>query len=293
MNDRRTVLVCGATGKQGGAVARHLMTTDFNVLALTRNASQPAAERMRKTGIDVVEGDLDDAASLTAAIDGVYGVFSVQNFWETGYEREVAQGRRIADVAAEAGVAHFVYSSVGSADRDTGIPHFESKFEVENHLRSLDIPYTILRPVWFMNNWEADELKRAILDGTLALPLSGDTSLQQIDVDDVGAFAALAFKDRNAWNGRELDIAGDEHTMNELARTFSRVAGRDVEYRQVPWDDFRRQAGDEFTDMYRWFEDIGYDADIDRLRTEHPGLTRFEEYLAAHGWKDAGKKEAR
>lgn len=178
------------------------------------------------------------------------------------------------------------------ADRNTGIPHFDSKFEVEQHVRSLDMPYSTLRPVWFMSNWEGEQFKNMILGGTLIQPLSPDTTFQQIAVDDVGAFAVLAFQNPTAWIGREVEIAGDERSMKEVADVFSRTVGRQVTYRQMPWDDFREQAGDEYADMYRWFEDVGYRADVDALRSKHPGLQSFEEYLATQGWKDVATDQA-
>lgn len=288
MPDQKTILVTGATGSQGGAVARKLIDTHFEVRALTRDPGKPAARSLAERGAEVVQGDFDDRTSLDRALDGVYGVFSVQNFWEVGFDKEVEQGIRMADAAEKADVKHFVYSSVGSANEDTGIPHFDSKYQVEQHIHSLDLPFTIIRPVFFMNNWESDMLKNMVLGGTLAQPLSPETRLQQIDVDDVGAFARLAFENPDKWIGRELDIAGDEPTMLELAGAFSSALGQDVSYFQVPWDDFRAQAGDEYADMYRWFEDVGYHADIEALRREHSGLVRFDEYLTKHGW---GKKE--
>lgn len=287
MADQKIILVTGATGSQGGGVARKLFDTNFEIRALTRNPDQQAARALAERGAEVVEGNFDDRTSLERAMDGVYGVFSVQNFWETGFDREVEQGIRTADVAAKLGVKHFVYSSVGSADQNTGIPHFDSKFQVEQHIHTLDLPCTIIRPVFFMNNWETDMLKNMVLGGTLAQPLSPDTRLQQIAVDDIGEFARIAFRNPDKWIGRELDIAGDEPTMLELAEAFSNATGQEVNYFQVPWDDFRAQAGDEYADMYRWFEDVGYHADIDALRQEHPGLTRFDEYLAAHGWAES------
>lgn len=289
MPDKKTILVTGATGSQGGAVARKLLDTQFHVRALTRNPDKPAARSLAERGAEVVEGNFDDRTSLDRALDGVYGVFSVQNFWEVGFDKEIEQGIRMADAAQKADVKHFVYSSVGSANENTGIPHFDSKNQVEQHIHSLDLPFSIIRPVFFMNNWESDMLKNMVLGGTLAQPLSPETRLQQIDVDDIGAFARLAFENPDKWIGRELDIAGDEPTMLELAEAFSSALGQDVNYFQVPWDDFRAQAGDEYADMYRWFEDVGYRADIEALRREHSGLVRFDEYLLKHSWR---KKEA-
>lgn len=284
-NRDRLILVTGATGKQGGATARHLLARGYRVRALTRDPDKPAARELAQQGAEVVQGDMDDRGSLDRALEGAYGAYSVQDFWETGYDREVEQGVRVADAAMEAGVEHLVYSSVGSAHRDTGLSHFESKWEIENHIRDIEIPYTIFRPVWFMENWEG--FRTYILAGTLALPLDPDVDFQQIAVDDIGAYAALAFENRDEWLGRETDIAGDESTISEVAETFARVIGRPVEYSQMSWGNYRDMAGDEYHDMFRWFQDVGYDVDISARRRELPELTSFEQYLRRNDWEGA------
>jgi uncharacterized protein YbjT (DUF2867 family) len=284
-NAERLVLVTGSTGNQGGAVASSLLDRGFAVRAFTRELDKPEARDLGVRGAEVVRGDLDDRSSVDQALEGVYGVFSVQNFWETGYDREIRQGVMLADAAQAADVAHFVYSSVGSAYRETGIPHFDSKWEIEEHVRGLGLPYTILRPVFFMQNWEI--MRAPILDGTLPQPLDPDKPFQQVAVEDVGAFAAIAFEHPDEWIGREVDLAGDDQTMPEVAETFGRVTGRDIVYYQVPWDQFEEQMGEEYAVMYRWFNDVGYEADIDALRQEHLELTTFERYLRNHGWEGA------
>jgi uncharacterized protein YbjT (DUF2867 family) len=284
-NRGRVILVTGATGKQGGATARHLLDRGYAVRALTRDPGSESAGELKRIGAEVVQGDLDDRGSVERALGGVYGVYSVQNFWETGFEREVEQGIALADAARQAGVQHFVYSSVGSAHRDTGLSHFESKWKIENHILDLDLPYTIFRPVWFMENWEG--FRSWILGGNLALPLDPGVNFQQVAVDDVGAFAAHAFENPRHWLGRSVDLAGDERTVAEIAETFSRVIGRKVEYQQVGWEDYLETAGQEYHDMFRWFQDVGYDANIASLRGEGPKLTSFEEYLRGHGWEGA------
>jgi uncharacterized protein YbjT (DUF2867 family) len=283
----RLVLVTGATGKQGGAVARHLMKGGFRVRALTRDPDKPAARSLAASGAEVVRGDLDDIRSVESTLRGAYGVFSVQNFWEVGYEREVREGIALADAAKAAGVEHFVYSSVGSAHRKTGLSHFESKWEIEEHIRAIGIPATVLRPVFFMDNWETPALRGSILGGTLAQPLSPDRTFQQIAVDDIGAFAAMVFQRRDEWLGRAIDLAGDERSMADVAQTFGRVIGRPVRYVQVPWEQFRQVAGEEYERMYRWFEDVGYDVDLAALRRVAPQLTTFEQYLRSHDWENA------
>ncbi len=282
-NANRLVLVTGATGKLGGAVARHLLGRDFRVRALTGDPRKKAAGVLAQQGAEVVRGDLDNPATLERALKGVYGLFSVQNFRQTDIEGEVRQGLALAGAAKLADVKHFVYSSVGSAHRRTGIPHFESKWHIEECVRKIAIPYTILRPVFFMQNWDA-HWRAGILGGALALPLDPEKSLQQASVEDVGAFAALAFERPEKWLGREVDLAGDELTMLETARMFAQVIGRPVHYIQLSWDGFQRAYGKEMTIMFKWLNDVGYDANIPELRKEYPGLTAFETYLRKSGW---------
>jgi uncharacterized protein YbjT (DUF2867 family) len=287
----RLIVVTGATGSQGGAVARHLLKGGFRVRALTRDPAKPAGAALLDSGAEVVQGDLDDRGSLERVVAGADGVFSVQNFWETGYQREIDQGIRLVDVAREADIAHFVYSSVGSAHRNTGLEHFESKWVIENHIREIGIPHTIFRPVFFMNNWEVSFLRNGVLAGTLAQPLDRDVPFQQVAVDDIGSFVAMAFADPDAWLGRELDLAGDERTMPEIAEAFGRVIGRPVSYFQVPWEDYRAAAGEEYYEMFRWFNEVGYNADLAAVKREYPAIMDFESYLRQGNWEGAQPEE--
>lgn len=267
------------------AAARHLLETGFGVRALVRDLQKPRARALAECEIEVVQGDLDDRTSVQQALYGTHGVFSMQNFFQAGYDEEIRQGTTLADAAKTVGVEHFVYSSVGSVYRDTGISHFETKRLIEEHIRNLDLPYTILRLVFFMHNWEG--MRERIFEGVFEGPLDLDKPLQQLAVDDLGAFAAMAFADPKRWTGREMDLAGDEPTTPEAARTFGQVTGRDVRYVQVPWDEFRQAAGDEIARMYEWFDEERYEADIPALREEYPDLTTFEQYLRHSGWEEA------
>jgi uncharacterized protein YbjT (DUF2867 family) len=287
-NEQKVFLVTGATGRQGGAVARHLIKRGHRVRALTRDPNKAAARALTEMGAEVVRGDLDDRASVERALEGAYGVFSVQNFWEAGYEREVSQGITLAEAAKAKGVKHFLYSSVGSSYRKTGIAAFDGKWEIEEHIRGIGLPYTIVRPTSLMEDWE--EMREEIIGGTLAQPLDPDRALQQVSVEDIGVFAAMAFEDPERWLGHEVDLAGDESTMVELAQTFGRVIGREVRYAQVSWEEFREAYGEDLAVMYEWFEEVGYEADIGALREEYPDLTTFEEYLRKHGWEGAREK---
>ena len=179
---------------------------------------------MAALGAEVVAGDLDDAASLERAFAGAWGVFAVQNTWEAGVEKEEEQGKRFAKVARDKGVQHFVYSSVGSADEGTGIPHFENKFRVEQTIKQLGFPsHVILRPVFFMENLPS----AWFLNGDkLTTTLKPETKLQMVAVDDVGKFSAKAFTDADKFKGAEIDYAGDAVTMAEAAAALSELTGK-------------------------------------------------------------------
>jgi uncharacterized protein YbjT (DUF2867 family) len=277
------VLVVGATGQQGGAVARCLLAAGIPVRALTRNPDKLAARALAIQGAEVVAGDLTDADSLRRALAGVGAVFCVTQFYEAGYDGEVAQGTLMADLAAEAKVGHFVFSSVGSADQDTGIPHFDSKYQVERHLAADSIPFTVLRPVFLMENWEL--YRAAINGGSLVTPLSPDRPLQQVSVDDIGVFTLMALSEPGRWAGRSVDLAGDELSMAETAQVFTGVTQRPVAVRQVPWDDYREQQGNEMYVMNRWFETTGYHADLNWLHQVNPEMVTLENYLRRHRWQ--------
>jgi uncharacterized protein YbjT (DUF2867 family) len=255
----RTVLITGATGHQGGAVAQHLAGKGFTLKAMTRKPDSPAAQALAAKGIQVVKGDLDDAASLKQALSGVWGIWAVQNTWEAGVEKEEAQGKRIAQVAREAGVQHYVYTSVGSAHRKTGIPHFDNKWRVEETVRGLKFPsHVILRPVFFMENLASP----GFLQGDKVISaLAPDTVLQMIAVDDIGKFGAVAFERAEQLNGAEIDLAGDAVTLPAATETLSQAMKKPLTYLPIPMSEVRKNSED-FALMLEWFERVGYNADI-------------------------------
>jgi uncharacterized protein YbjT (DUF2867 family) len=275
----RTILVTGATGKQGGALINELAGKNFSLRAMTRKPDSEAAQRLRAAGVEIVEADLESEDSLKRALDGVWGVFAVQNTWEAGVEREEEQGKRLARLARDAGVQHYVYASVASAQRHTGIPHFDNKARVEQTVRQLQFPsYFISRPVFFMENLTTPWF----LNGnTISSTLDPATKLQMIAVADIGKYAARAFIDADRFKNREVDIAGDSKTLPEAAQVLSGSLGRTINYVRIPIDDVRKNSED-YALMLEWFDRVGYDADIDATAREF-GVTptRLEDWARA------------
>jgi uncharacterized protein YbjT (DUF2867 family) len=273
----KIVLVTGVTGTQGGAVAKELRKRGYEVRGLTRNPDSARAIAMSELGVDMLKGDFDDATSLAAAMDDAYGVFAVTNFWEHGYETEVNHGKQLVDAAAAAGVQHFVFTSVAGADNYTGIPHFDSKGEIEDYLRESGIAYSIVRPVEFMDNIAYS--RKQLMTGTYYDPRDSGQSHQWIAASDIGFFVGVAFDNPAAWKGRELDIAGDELTIAEYVDVLTVTMGLDVHHQQISWKSFEADAGEEMTLMVRWFDEEGFDVDVEALRQEYPGLLTFEQFM--------------
>src|SRR6266700_8300223 len=262
MTSDRTILITGVTGNQGGAVAQALQGTGLHLCGLTRKPESERAAALARHGVDIVKGDLDDEATLRRALAGAWGVFGVQNAGEAGVESEEAQGKRLATLAREAGVEHFVYTSVGSANKRTGIPHFDNKWRIEETVRGLAFPsHVIIRPAFFMENFLSPWFKPGIDQGKLMMGIKPTTVLQMIAVADIGKYGLLAFEKPAELNRREIDIAGDAHTMPETANILGKAAGRTIVFQQLPVAEIRKSSED-FAIMLEWFDRVGYDVDI-------------------------------
>jgi uncharacterized protein YbjT (DUF2867 family) len=278
---RNTILVIGATGRQGGAVARHLIKDgNWHVRTITRDPSKLAAKELSKAGVEVMQGNIDDIDSLHRAMRDAYGVFAVTNYWEHGYDKEVQHGKNLVDAAQYSGVEHFVFSSVGGSERESGIPHFDSKWEIERYVYRRRLNTTIFRPVFFMENFNA-WYRPTMVDGilTLSLALKSEKALQMIAVDDIGAFVAMAFKRPHDFYGKEIEIAGDELTGPKVAEIFGKVLGQTVRYQQMPIEQLRASSAENAA-MFEWFENSGYRADIQALREMYPDLMTLEKWAS-------------
>ncbi|MFJ2824299.1 NmrA/HSCARG family protein [Streptomyces toxytricini] len=279
------IAVTGATGTQGGATARALLADGHRVRALTRRPDAPAAEGLRRLGADVRPADFDDRASLDAALAGADSLFAVTTPFGTDPATETRQGRALVDAAAAAGIRHTVYASAAHADRGTGIPHYDSKHLVEQHLHASGMPWTVLGPAAFMENHTAGWTLEGLRRGVFAWPMPADSPLTLISGGDIGAFAALALARPAEFAGRRIDIASDALTPAGIAEALTAAAGRPIAHREVPQAEVRRHSAD-LAAMFGYFTARGLAVDTARLRRDHPEVRwqGFADWAAAQDW---------
>ncbi|MEV1169383.1 NmrA/HSCARG family protein [Nonomuraea sp. NPDC049784] len=277
----KTVLVTGATGNQGGATARHLLADGWRVRALVRDDTAPAAAELAAAGAELVRGDLDDRDSITAAASGAYGIYSVQSV----NDNEIAQGKNVADAAKAANVQHLVYSSVGGVESQNRFYVEQGwgpidKWQIEEHIRELGVPATILRPAGFMEDFTRPA--RFFQNGSLNVPWHDGLVMHLIAIDDIGAVAALAFAEPDTYLGEAMDITGDKLTTPQIADALSAAAGRPVPHTQIPlkilWE-----HSPEAAKVFTWANETYYDSDPAPLRTVHAGLMDFSTWLNRSG----------
>lgn len=277
----KLILVTGATGQQGGAVASALLAQGQKVRVMSRTPEKASA--LAQAGAEVVKGNLTTPSDLQAALQGVHGVFAMSTGFEAGMEAEVRQGIMLADAAKQAGIAHYVYTSVGSAHRHTGIPHFETKWTVEQHIRTIGLPATILRPVWFMENFTT--FAKPSAEGVMMLPMNPSRKLAMVALKDIGAFGAAAFLRPKDFLGQAFDLAGDELTMPDTAALLTTALGRPIRFQEFPIEQAETAMGHDFATMFRWFNDVGYAIDIPALKGQFGmPLTSFAEWVKTVDW---------
>jgi uncharacterized protein YbjT (DUF2867 family) len=264
-----TVLVAGATGRQGGAVARLLLEKGHRVRALTRRPGSQAAAALHVLGAELFEADLDDGPSVQAAAEGADAFFLVATPFQEGPRAEARQGKCAADAAKRAGVEHLVYSSVASSDQATGIPHFESKREVERHIEVLGLPYTIVAPAFFMENFLGPSFLEGLRAGKLSLPLGPARRLQMTAVADVAGIVRLAVERRGEHAGKRVEVASDALTGPEIAAALARATGTAIDFAAASID-LVRSRSEDLAVMWEWLERAGYSVDLDELRRRYP-----------------------
>lgn len=281
----RGVLVVGATGTQGGAVARRLLDDDhdFEVYGLTRDPGSRAARRLADRGARIVRGNLWEPETLVDAFESVDAVYGMTDYWEAGYDGEITQGINLANAAADAGVEQFVLGSVAGAGSDADVPMIETKGRIERHVDRLGLPATVIRPGYFVQNFalRGDD----ILDGTLALPLAPGRRLPLADTFDIGRLVVRSLLEPDAFVGETVELVGERLTLAEMAATFGNVLGREIEPVHVPIDVARSEVGEEYAALFEWYNATtreGAIRELDRVYDFVP--TSLPEYLLDTEW---------
>jgi uncharacterized protein YbjT (DUF2867 family) len=283
-DNKRVILVFGATGQQGGSVADALLKAGWSVRALVRDLASQKSTALRDAGVETVQGDFSDAASLRAAMHGVHGVFSVQPSSPGGTvtdDDEIRFGIAIADLAQAGGVAHLVYSSVASAEAGVGLGHFESKVRIEAHIATLPLNATIIRPATFM---EMLVMPGFGLDsGHFNFFMRPDQPMGVLAVRDIGLSVAAIFADPARFAGSTLELAGDMVTGQDLATLFSDAAGRTITYSRFPDEVL---AANPFLSKLTAMLDRAQPLDeaaLQELRRINPGMQSMRAWLSGDG----------
>jgi len=282
MSEKLTVVVTGSTGKQGGAVARSLLERGHKVRAVTRDPNTSQAKSLSNAGATLVAASLEDTAAVMKALEGATSLFAM-TMPSGGTDAERRQGIALADAAKAAGV-HLVFTSVGSANRQTCVPHFDSKYEVEKHIAKISVRATILAPVSFMENIYF--VKEQLAKGIYASALPPARALAQVAVVDIGMVAVRVLENAGRFTGKRFDLASDELTGNDALAILSRVTGRPFSYFQVPLDVVRQRMGEDAVKMYEWFDRVGFTVDRAALRGEFPDVAfhDFESWAKTQDW---------
>tara|TARA_B100000614_G_scaffold259350_1_gene283761 strand:- start:3962 stop:4888 length:927 start_codon:yes stop_codon:yes gene_type:complete len=280
-HDRHSILVFGATGRQGGSVARALLKAGWPVRAFVSDPSKPAALALQQAGAELMRGSFEETATIEAAMKGVHGVFSVLPGTLSAQD-EVRYGKTIADLAAKSRVDHFVYSSGASVgEKLTGIPRFDAKPRIEAHIRDLPLAATIVRPMIFMEMLVRPDFGRE--EGRLVSLIRPDHAMQLIAVEDIGKIVAAIFADKARFAGVAMKIASDRVTGHELAAAFTEVAGRPIAYARFP--DEILAANADLAQMASSLENgpLAEQVDFDLMRELNPELLSFRSWLAGSG----------
>lgn len=278
-----TVAVVGATGRQGSAVTRHLLADGWQVRALTRRPDGRAAQQLATFGAEVLRAELSDPGSLQRAFDGAHGVYSVQNPMTSGLDVEIVHGTNVADAAKRVGVQHLVYGSAGVGVVGTGVGSWESKLVVEAHLKALNLPVTVLRPMAFMELMIDKTFFPAVSTWHLMPKLMGaDRPVPWLCLDDLGAIAARAFANPDRFIGQDIKLASEVQTLSECRRTWREVVGRPPRHFPMPVWAFERFVGTDLTTMWRWLRTGHFDIDTAQTRAILPTAATVRQWLIRH-----------
>lgn len=281
MANSKSVFVSGATGNQGGSVARNLAAQGYHVRALVRDPASMSAQKLKHPNIEIVKGDLNDINSYKDLVKGMDVVYSVQTFIH-GVKKEIDQGLQLTNVAREHGISHLIYSSVVGADLATGVPHWESKGVIEKHIKQSGIPYTIIRPSSFYENFLFPQVKSRIVKGKFVVPLNKNSVQQMMSAEDVGFVVPTIMRDLHSFESKIITLGVEQMDQEEVARTFSRVLGKEVRYQRLPSLITRMAMGGNLYKMFKWVDKNNaiFIEDLAAVQENYPGLENLDHWIA-------------
>jgi uncharacterized protein YbjT (DUF2867 family) len=277
---KRVVVVTGATGKQGGAVARHLLSSGWHVRAVTRNPSSEPSKKLALLGAEIAVADLEKPETIKRAVQGAYGAFSVQNYYEkgVGYEGEIRQGRTLAEAEKEAGIRHYVQSTMAKGKNAERVEHFRSKIAIEGIIGELALPASFIGTVWFMDNLldasKGGEMSFAVLSGTLG----SDRPFESLAADDIGKAVARIFAEPERTIRQHIPLAGDRLTIREMRNVFRETTGRNPSSFPIP-NLLTRFINADFASQLRWQRNIGWDFSLDVSAALVPTIRSFSKFM--------------
>ena len=268
MENKKRVFVTGITGQQGAAVAKHLLKLGHEVTGLTRNADSEKAKNWKDQGVAIVEGDLDNTDSYSDELGKADAIYLVQALQKKN--NEIEQGKRFVDAVNGAKNQHLVYASVAGADLNTGIPHFDSKNEIEKHIKASNINHTFLRPVSFYENDLIPQVAGGIRKGKFTTPLKKSTQQQLIGVDHIGKIAAQIISQPDSYSGKTLTIATDRYKVSEIPDMYSAALGKPVKYGKLPGLIVRLAMGRDLHKMFSYMNKHNFcpTEDVNAVREE-------------------------
>ncbi len=280
MSNNKTIFVTGGTGNQGGAVARNLVQQGFTVKVLTRNIQSPKSQILKNINVELINGDLNNTDTFREHLKDIFGIFSVQSF-ENGVDKEMNQGIALAELGKEINVKHFLYSSVFAANLNTGVPHMDSKFKIENHIRQIGLPFTILRPTSLYENFLIPQVKKGILKGKLVQPIKRDTVQQYIASEDIGKAAAKIFQNSDNYLGKTIPLATEQLTTQEVANIFSKVLNKKIQYKRLPVLITRLFLGNGLFKMFKYMDQKSVFSieDVALTRKEFPSPLSLQSWI--------------
>jgi uncharacterized protein YbjT (DUF2867 family) len=294
-NSKQLIFVAGATGAQGGATARELLAHGFAVRFLTRRIDSTAARELVQLGAEAMAGDFDDRASLMAATRDANGVFSMQVPDSTDTDSERRHGLELIDAALKNNVQQFVHTSVTGTGEHENFPRWQEgywsrkywtdKWDIEQAVRAAGFKsWTVLKPAFMMDNFAQPKSRfmfPQLSAGEIATALRANTRLQLIAADDVGRFARHAFERPAIYSSRNIDLAAEALTMNQVAQVLSRVTGHKVAAVELtPQQALARGLSAGWVRSQEWSNEIGYRADIDALSQYGVELISFEQWAS-------------